>query len=136
MPGAVVSAATGADWTGATHRVVAMVTLGAGEPHPAAGAAGLLSAGLTGAAGLPPQLPLVTVAVADGTTGMVTVTGFVTGQPGEGVTMMTVTGIVGTGVSVQPQCVVTKVVVLVVQPVEQGTTQVSGSGVSIRFPRT
>lgn len=41
-------------------------------------------------------------------------TGVVTGQPGEGVMVVTVTGIVGTGVSVQPQWVVTRVVVFVV----------------------
>lgn len=47
-------------------------------------------------------------------TGTVHTTGVVTGQPGEGVMVVTVTGMVGTGVSVQPQCVVTTVVVLMV----------------------
>jgi len=72
---------------GATVTVVLTVTLGE-TAHEAAEA----EAGLTGAG-----------AVQVGFTGTVTVTGMVTGQPGEGVTTVTVTGIVGTGVSVQPQ---------------------------------
>lgn len=47
-------------------------------------------------------------------TGIVTTTGLVKDHPADGVMVVTVTGIVGTGVSVQPQCVVTTVVVLVV----------------------
>jgi hypothetical protein len=46
--------------------------------------------------------------------GTVHTTGVLTAHPALGVMVVTVTGIVGTGVSVQPQCVVTMVVVLVV----------------------
>jgi len=54
----------------------------------------------------------------------VTTTGWPCGHPDEGVMVVTVTGTVGTGVSVQPQWVVTMVVVFVVKPVEQGSIQV------------
>ena len=49
-----------------------------------------------------------------GWAGTVTMTGVENGHPAEGVMVVTVTGMVGTGVSVQPQWVVTTVVVLVV----------------------
>lgn len=51
-------------------------------------------------------------------------TGVVTGHPAPGVMVTTLTGMVGTGVSVQPQCVVTTVVVFVTYPVGQGSTHV------------
>lgn len=45
-----------------------------------------------------------------------------TGQPEDGVMVVTVILIVGIGVSLQPQWVVVMVVVSVARPVEQGTT--------------
>lgn len=50
--------------------------------------------------------------------------GVVIGQPGGQVMVMVVKENVGRGCSVQPQCVVTKEVVLVVRPVGHGSIQV------------